>query len=123
MVSTVADTRDEPGAAAIDPVLTERSHDSMLSDLPMLALVPVTSTNAVPSDIFDDAIFGEDIDISDLISALSATAPSHAVNSSQVTEIDAEPARGEDFEAVGMFTTAHFTVLFEDDTSSGHGTL
>ncbi|AWC21142.1 hypothetical protein CO731_00584 [Aminobacter sp. MSH1] len=84
---------------------------------PTLAPAPVPATDhAALGEIFADALFGEVIEISDLIPHLLAPAADLA-GSAPVDVVVAEMAGDT---AVAMVP---FTILFEEDGSSGHGTL
>ena len=86
------------------------------ADLPMLAPSPVPAVDhAALGDILADSLFGEVIEISDLIPQLLAPGTEQA--SAPVEPVAAEPA-GDIFAG-----SVSFSILFEEDGSSGHGTL
>lgn len=86
-------------------------------ELPTLAPSPVPATDhAALGEILADALFGEVIEISDLIPHLLAPAADLA-GSAPVDVVVAEMAGDA---AIAMVP---FTILFEEDGSSGHGTL
>jgi hypothetical protein len=105
----------DAGATAQD---STAGHDSanLLGDHLNLALVPVADTAPVLGDILDDAIFGEELDISDLIPALLSADPGSTV--SQVADIDVASPMSGHFKAA-----AQLNVLFEEDATFGHGTI
>jgi len=113
-------TDEGAGAAALalDVVgIADWQAEPDFPELPMLAPSPVPATDhAAIGEILADALFGEVIEISDLIPHLLAPAADLA-GSAPVDVVVAEMAGDT---AVAMVP---FTILFEEDGSSGHGTL
>ncbi|WP_406873180.1 hypothetical protein WHT83_05280 [Aminobacter sp. P9b] len=87
--------------------------------LPVLAPSPLPATDqAALGEILADALFGEVIEISDLIPHLLAPAADVAVGSAPVDVVMADEMAGDTMAAM-----VPFTILFEEDGSSGHGTF
>lgn len=114
------DTTDEgAGAAALalDAMgIDEWQAEPDFPDLPMLAPSPVPATDqAALGDILADALFGEVIEISDLIPHLLAPGADVAVGQAPL-DVAAVEMAGD-----AVVAMVPFTILFEEE--AGHGTL
>lgn len=113
-------TDEGAGAAALalDVVgIVERRAEPDFPEWPTLAPSPVPATDqAALGDILADALFGEVIEISDLIPHLLA--PGVEAAPGPVDVVAAAEMAGD-----AMAAMVPFTILFEEDGSSGHGTF
>lgn len=90
-------------------------------DLPTLAPSPVPAADQTAlGEILADSLFGEVIELSDLIPHLLAPGTETADVPAMVTMAETVPP---DAGADGLVVTAPFAILFEEDGSSGQGTL
>jgi len=116
----IQDTADSEMSAALDllaPPDWDAETSSLLDNAPTLAPSPVPATDqAALGDILADALFGEVIEISDLIPHLLAPGVEAAPGPVDVV-VGAEMAGD------AMAAMVPFTILFEEDGSSGHGTF
>lgn len=94
-----------------------------LADLPTLAPSPVPVIDqAALGEILADSLFGEVIEISDLIPQLLHVDTGLASAPDELAEVPAKlPAADTDCDIFAA--SVPFTILFEEDGSSGHGTL
>lgn len=123
MTDDKPDATDEgAGALPLAPVVDMGSWygEADLADLPMLAPSPLPAIDrAALGDILADSLFGEVIEISDLIPQLLEPGMEQAV---VPVSTPAEPgATGMDGDV--FVASLPFTILFEDDGSSGQGML
>lgn len=113
------DTTDEgAGAAALalDVVGISEWREPDFPDLPTLAPSPIPATGqAALGDILADALFGEVIEISDLIPHLLAPAADVAAGQAPL-DVAAVEMAGD-----AVVAMVPFTILFEEE--AGHGTL
>ncbi|WP_378946091.1 hypothetical protein [Mesorhizobium sp. ANAO-SY3R2] len=123
MTDNKPDATDEgAGALLLAPVVDMGSWygEAGLADLPMLAPSPLPAIDhAALGDILADSLFGEVIEISDLIPQLLESGVEQAV---EPAAVPVEPVGAETGGDV-FVATLPFTILFEEDGSSGHGTL
>lgn len=117
MASINVDAQLEFDAEAIAPhSMAANVSVDLLGDHLILALVPVTETAAALGDILDDAIFGEELDISDLIPALLSADPGS--NISPIADINAVLPVNSYLEAA-----AQLNVLFDEEETFAHGAI
>ena len=91
-------------------------------DLPTLAPSPVPLADAVVlSEILADALFGEVIELSDMMPQLLAPGAETAADAPIMVSMTEATAHDTGVDA--LMITAPFAIFFEEDGSSGHGTL
>lgn len=128
MARTTIDNGDEgAGALPLAPVVDMGSWygEAGLADLPKLAPLAVSAANDVElGDILADAVFGEVIDISDLLPGLFGTAPGHG-DATVGDAVEADPAdmSGDLIDLGSVFAaTTSLAALFDND-ANGHAAL
>lgn len=125
MAGTTVDYDDEgPGASPLAPVVDIGwPAGAELVDLPMLAPSPVPAVDhAALGDILADSLFGEVIEISDLIPHLLEPGTEQAAAPVEPAAVVAEPPAA-DTGGDMLAGSVPFSILFDEDGSSGHGTL
>lgn len=121
MARTTIDNGNEgAGALALAPTVDVGSWGLEPEfDLPTLAPAPVPLADAVAlGEILADSLFGEVIELSDLIPQLLAPSSETASDALAMAEMTAPDTAGD-----ALAATAPFMILFEEDGSSGQGTL
>lgn len=125
MTSDNPDATDEgAGVLPFAPVVDMGSWyaEADLADLPMLAPSPMPAIDqAALGDILAESLFGEVIEISDLIPQLLDPGTEGASAPVEPASVAAEPVAAETGDAFAA--SLPFSILFEEDGSSGHGTL
>lgn len=113
-------TNEGAGALALAPTVDVSSWGLEPEfDLPTLAPTPVLVADAAAlGEILADSLFGEVIELSDLIPQLLAPGSETAPDALAMAEMTAPDAAGD-----ALAVTAPFNILFEEDGSSGQGTL
>ncbi|PWK76758.1 hypothetical protein [Aminobacter sp. AP02] len=108
------------GALALAPAVNMSSWSSEPEfDLPMLAPGPVPMADqAALGEILADALFGEVIELSDLIPQLLAPDTETAYGDVTMAEVTSHDSGADVLAAM-----APLAILFEEDGSSGQGTL
>lgn len=116
-------TNEGAGALALAPTVDVGSWGLEPEfDLPTLAPTPVPLADAVVlGEILADSLFGEVIELSDLIPQLLAPGSEAAADASAIVTM--ADLTTHDAGADVLAVTAPFNIFFEEDGSSGQGTL
>lgn len=110
-------TNDGAGALALAPVGVDLGWAvEPVFDLPMLAPAPVPVIDqAVLGEILADSLFGDVIELGDMIP--------HLLAHSGAEQVPTDVASAADMAGEAVTFHVPFSILFEEDGSSGHGTL
>lgn len=113
-------TNDGAGALALAPVGVDLGWAAEpVFDLPMLAPAPVPVIDqAALGEILADSLFGDVIELGDMIPHLLA----HSGDAG-AEQVPTNVASAADMAGEAMIFHVPFSILFEEDGSSGHGTL
>lgn len=124
-ITTMTVDNDDEGAGALPLAPVDGASwygDADRLDLPVLAPAPVPAIDqAALGEILADSLFGDVIELSDLIPHLLTPVAEPAV-SADVPDAAAMAVAEAGNDGAGMVALP-FNILFEEDGSSGHGTL
>ncbi|WP_269933383.1 hypothetical protein [Aminobacter sp. HY435] len=128
MTDNKPDATDEgAGALPLAPVVDMASWygEAGFADLPMLAPSPLPPIDhSALGEILADSLFGEVIEISDLLPQLLASGNDDgAAQGGDLAMTSVPESESVDLADNGFLVAAPFTILFEEDGPSGHGTL